>query len=157
MANFTASRLGLVNNTGTSYDALFLKVFSGEVLSSFRKATVFESLHTVRTISSGKSAQFPIIGPPASYHTPGTQLTGNAIKHAEATMLIDDKLVSNVFVADIDEAKNHYDVRSQYSTQMGNALAYTDKNVAAMIAKAARTATNFNTDLPGTQTHCRCV
>ena len=65
-------------------------------------------------------------------------------------MLIDDKLVSNVFVADIDEAKNHYDVRSQYSTQMGNALAYTfDKNVAAMVAKAARTATNFNTDLPG--------
>ena len=151
MANFTASRLGLVNNTGTGYDALFLKVFSGEVLSSFRKATVFESLHTVRTISSGKSAQFPIIGTSStSYHTPGTQLTGNAIKHAEATVLIDDKLVSNVFVADIDEAKNHYDVRSQYSTQMGNALAYTfDKNVAAMIAKAARTATNFNTDLPG--------
>ena len=151
MANFTASRLGLVNNTGTSYDALFLKVFAGEVLSAFRKATVFEALHTVRTISSGKSAQFPIIGTSSTaYHTPGTQLTGNAIKHAEATVLIDDKLVSNVFVADIDEAKNHYDVRSQYSVQMGNALAYTfDKNVAAMVAKAARTSTNFNTDLPG--------
>lgn len=151
MANFTASRLGLVNATGTATDALFLKTFSGEVLSAFRKATVFEALHTVRTISSGKSAQFPIIGTSStSYHTPGTQLTGNAIKHAEATVLVDDKLVSNVFVADIDEAKNHYDVRSQYSVQMGNALAYTfDKNVAAMVAKAARTATNFNTDLPG--------
>lgn len=33
---------------------------------------------------------------------------------------------------------------------MGNALAYRfDQNIAAMIAKAARTATNFNTDLPG--------
>ena len=62
MANFTSSRLGLVNNSGTGYDALFLKVFAGEVLSSFRKATIFEDLHTVRTISSGKSAQFPIIG-----------------------------------------------------------------------------------------------
>ena len=151
MANMTVSRLGLVNATGTSYDALFLKVFSGEVLSAFRKATVFESLHTVRTISSGKSAQFPIIGlSSTAYHTPGTQLTGNAIKHAEATINIDDKLVSQVFVADIDEAKNHYDVRSQYSTEMGNALAYTfDKNVAATIAQAARTSTNFNTDLPG--------
>ena len=87
MANFTSSRLGLVNNTGTGYDALFLKVFAGEVLSSFRKATIFEDLHTVRTISSGKSAQFPIIGlSSTAYHTPGTQLTGNAIKHAEATI-----------------------------------------------------------------------
>ena len=126
MANFTSSRLGLVNNTGSSYDALFLKTFSGEVLSAFRKATVFEALHTVRTIKSGKSAQFPIIGlSSTAYHTPGTQLTGNAIKHAEAVINIDDKLVSNVFVADIDEAKNHYDVRSQYTTEMGNALAYT--------------------------------
>ena len=55
MANMTVSRLGLVNATGTSYDALFLKVFSGEVLSAFRKATVFENLHTVRTISSGRA------------------------------------------------------------------------------------------------------
>ena len=151
MTNMTVSRLGLVNNTGSSYDALFLKVFSGEVLSSFRKATVFESLHNVRTISSGKSAQFPIIGNAStSYHTPGTQLTGAAIKHAEATINIDDKLVSQVFLADIDEAKNHYDVRSQYSVEMGNQLAYKfDQNVAATIAQAARTATNFNTDLPG--------
>ena len=151
MSNMTVSRLGLVNNTGSSYDALFLKVFSGEVLSSFRKATVFESLHNVRTISSGKSAQFPIIGNASTaYHVPGTQLTGAAIKHAEATINIDDKLVSQVFLADIDEAKNHYDVRSQYSVEMGNQLAYKfDQNVAATLAQAARTATNFNTDLPG--------
>jgi len=151
MSNMTVSRLGLVNNTGTAYDALFLKVFSGEVLSSFRKATVFESLHNVRTISSGKSAQFPIIGNASTaYHVPGTQLTGAAIKHAEATINIDDKLVSQVFLADIDEAKNHYDVRSQYSVEMGNQLAYKfDQNVAATLAQAARTATNFNTDLPG--------
>ena len=146
MANFTVSRLGLVNNTGTGTKDLFLKVFSNEVLTAFKKATIFEPLHTVRTISSGKSAQFPIIGlASTAYHTPGTQLTGNAIKHAEATVNIDDKLVSNVFVADIDEAMNHYDVRSPYSTEMGNALAYKfDQNVAAIIAQAARTATNFN-------------
>ena len=153
--DFSASRLGLVNNAGggtwAGDNALFLQVFAGEVLTAFRKATIFESLHTVRTIASGKSASFPIIGlNSAAYHTPGTMLTGTQMKHAEAVIKIDDKLVSNVFVADIDEAKNHYDVRSQYTTEMGNALAYTfDKNVAAMISKAARTATNFNTDLPG--------
>ena len=133
MANFTPSRLGLVNNTGSGIKDLFLKTFAGEVLSAFRKATIFEDLHTTRTISSGKSAQFPIVGlSSTSYHSPGTQLTGNAIKHAEAVINIDDKLVSNVFIADVDEAMNHYDVRSQYSVQMGNALAYTfDQNVAA--------------------------
>lgn len=153
--DFTASRLGLVNNAGggtwAGDNALFLQVWAGEVLTAFRKATIFEPLHSVRTISSGKSASFPILGlTSAAYHTPGTMLTGNQIKGAEAVIKIDDKLVSNVFIADIDEAKNHYDVRSPYSSEMGNALAYRfDQNVAAMIAKAARTATHFNTDLPG--------
>lgn len=149
--NFDPSRLGVINAGASGFDDLFLKVFAGEVLTAFRKATIFEGLHTVRTIASGKSAQFPIIGLASTgYHTPGTMLTGTSIKHAEAVINIDDKLVSQVFLADIDEAKNHYDVRSQYSVEMGNALAYRfDQNVAAMIAKAARTATNFNTDLPG--------
>jgi hypothetical protein len=153
--NFDSTRLGLINNAGGgTFDgdnAMFLKVFAGEVLTAFRTATVFETLHKVRTISSGKSAQFPIIGlNSAAYHTPGTMIIGNEQKVAEAVINIDDKLVSSVFLPDIDEAKNHYDVRSQFSAEMGNALAYTfDKNVAAMIAKAARATTHFNTDLPG--------
>lgn len=153
--NFTSTRLGLVNNAGggsfAGDNAMFLKVWAGEVLTAFRKATVFEALHKVRTIASGKTAQFPIIGlNSAAYHTPGNQIIGTAQKVAEATVNIDDKLISHVFLPDIDEAKNHYDVRSQFSVEMGNALAYTyDQNVAAVIAKAARTATNFNTDLPG--------
>jgi hypothetical protein len=153
--NFDSTRLGLINNAGggsfAGDNAMFLKVFAGEVLTAFRKATVFEALHKVRTISSGKSAQFPIIGlNSAAYHTPGNMIIGNQQKVAEAVINIDDKLVSSVFLPDIDEAKNHYDVRSQFSAEMGNALAYTyDKNVAAMLAKAARTSTNFNTDLPG--------
>ncbi len=153
--NFDATRLGLINNAGggsfAGDNAMFLKVWAGEVLTAFRKATVFEALHKVRTISSGKTAQFPIIGVnSASYHTPGNQIIGTQQKVAEATVNIDDKLISSVFLADIDEAKNHYDVRSQFSAEMGNALAYTfDKNVAATIAKAARTANHFNTDLPG--------
>jgi len=54
MANATVSRLGLVNNTGTSFDALFLKVFSGEVLTAFVRNNIFnEQLHSVRTITSG--------------------------------------------------------------------------------------------------------
>ena len=78
MANATVSRLGLVNNTGTDFDALFLKVFSGEVLTAFARNNIFnEQLHSVRTITSGKSAQFPVTGAAtAAYHTPGTPLVG---------------------------------------------------------------------------------
>lgn len=152
--NFDATRLGFINNasdnTFAGDNAMFLKVWAGEVLTAFRKATVFEALHKVRTISSGKTASFPIIGVnSATYHTPGTQIIGTQQKVAEANINVDDKLISSVFLADIDEAKNHYDVRSQFSIEMGNALAYRyDQNVAAIIAKAARS-TAINTDLPG--------
>jgi hypothetical protein len=42
MTDFTLVNPGLVNNAGTA-DALFLKVFSGEVLTAFMNATVFDS------------------------------------------------------------------------------------------------------------------
>lgn len=55
MTAATVSRLGMVNAANAA-DALFLKVFSGEVLSSFERNAVTLDKHTVRTISSGKSA-----------------------------------------------------------------------------------------------------
>ncbi len=127
MADANPSRLGQADLTGGSYandNALFLKVFSGEVLTAFAQQTVMLPRHTVRTISSGKSAQFPRVGrTSASYHTPGAELTGSAIAHNEKVITIDDLLVSDSFIANIDEAKNHYDVRSIYATEMGVALA----------------------------------
>ena len=42
--------------------SLFLKVFSGEVLNAYERAIKVSSLLTTRTISSGKSAQFPTTG-----------------------------------------------------------------------------------------------
>lgn len=55
MANATPSRLGQINQAGDSL-ALFLKVFSGEVLTAFYRNNVFLERSSVRTISSGKSA-----------------------------------------------------------------------------------------------------
>jgi len=124
MSNATASRLGLVNNTGTAYDALFLKVFSGEVLASFGRENQMLNMTTVRTISSGKSAQFPVTGTISSeYHTVGNEILGSAVKHNEKIINIDDMLIAHAFIAEIDELKNHYDVRSVYSKEMGQALA----------------------------------
>ena len=154
MANATVSRLGLVNNSGTSYDALFLKVFSGEVLTAFSENNVFgEKLHSVRTISSGKSAQFPVMGTAtAAYHTVGTPLVGaNQIKANEKIITIDDLLISQAFVSNLDELKNHYDVRSTYASELGKALARTyDQNVAKVIANASRASATISGGSGGT-------
>ena len=159
----TPSRLGQSNLTGGSYandNALFLKQFAGEVLTTFELENVMMPLHTVRSISSGKSAQFPTTGiATAGYHTPGESLmttSGSStstskylsrIPHAEVVISIDDMLVSSAFISNIDEAKNHYDVRSIYSTEIGRQLAYVaDKNlIRSVIAGARATTDRFGT------------
>lgn len=130
MADFTVSRLGQVNAGGAA-DALFMKLFAGEVLTNFEKNAVMLDKHWIRTIQNGKSASFPIVGGiTAAYHTPGTQITGTAVKHNEKVITIDGLLLASAFIANIDEAMNHYDVRGQYSKEMGVTLAQQfDKNV----------------------------
>jgi len=134
----TVSRLGQVNATGDDR-SLFLKLYAGEVLTAFEERNVFMPLHRTRTISKGKSAQFPLVGvATAKYHTPGQLIESDAIKHAERTVTVDDLLISTQFISNIDEAMNHYDVRSVYSKEAGMALAnVADKNIAKMIATSA--------------------
>ena len=129
MANTTPSRLGQVNLAGDA-NQLFLKVFSGEILTTFEEFNVMKDLHTIRTISNGKSAQFPVTGiATAAYHTPGQNIADSTnsylskIKHAEKVITIDDVLLASTFIANIDELKNHYDVRSIYAKELGKALA----------------------------------
>jgi hypothetical protein len=148
MANATPSRIGQVNNAG-DVDALFLKVYAGEVLTAFTEQNKLADRTMVRNITSGKSAQFPATWKAtASYHTPGTEITGNTIAGNERVIVIDDLLISPVFIASIDEAKTHYEVRSEYSKQAGAALARTmDKNLAQvglLAARASATVTGGN-------------
>jgi hypothetical protein len=139
MSNATPSRVGSING-GVDKEALFLKVFAGEVLTAFAEKNVMMDKHMVRTISSGKSAQFPVTGNfSAAYHTPGNEILGTSMNHAERVITIDDLLISNTFIANIDEAKNHYDVRANYSRKLGEALANTaDKHLFQVAIKAAR-------------------
>jgi hypothetical protein len=146
MANAVPSRLGAINGATGTYaqdNALFLKVFSGEVLAAYAQKTVTADKHMVRTISSGKSAQFPRLGrTSAHYHVPGAEIVGDVIKAAEKIITINDLLISDKFIANIDEAKNHYDVRSVYSSEMGIALAnQMDKHVLQTFIQAALVST----------------
>ena len=143
--NTSPSRVGQVNSAN-DVDALFLKKFSGEILQTFEESNVFKPLHTVRTIENGKSAQFPVTGiASASYHTPGENIAdgGNTylsdIKKAEQTITIDKMLLASTFLANIDDVKNHYDIRSVYANEIGKALALRfDKAVAKSFIGAAR-------------------
>ena len=142
------SRVGQINSAGNE-DALFLKKFSGEILQTFDESNVFKPLHTIRTIESGKSAQFPVTGiATANYHTPGENIAeeGGAsskylsdIKKAEQIITIDKMLVASTFLANIDDIKNHYDIRSVYANELGKALAVRfDTALAKVFIAAAR-------------------
>ena len=143
--NTSPSRVGQVNSAN-DVDALFLKKFSGEILQTFEESNVFKPLHTVRTIENGKSAQFPVTGiASASYHTPGENIADGEntylsdIKKAEQTITIDKMLLASTFLANIDDVKNHYDIRSVYANEIGKALALRfDKAVAKSFIGAAR-------------------
>jgi hypothetical protein len=139
MSNAVPSRVGQQLGAGDTR-ALFLKIFSGEVLTTFNTKTVMQDKVRVRNITSGKSAQFPAIGrTSASYHQPGAEILGSVIQQDEKVITIDDLLLSSTFIARIDEAMSHFDVRSEYSRQMGDALAQTyDRNLFSLAVKAAR-------------------
>lgn len=152
MSNANVSRLGQIEQAGAD-DALFMEVFAGEVLTAFETQTKLKPLTRQRTIQNGKSAQFPAIHKIGTrYHTPGSEILGQNVSHNEVTITIDDLLLSDVFIANIDEAKNHYDVRSPYSTEMGRSLALAyDKNIARNILMAARGPALFADDFGGSQ------
>lgn len=152
MANATVLRTGQINTAG-DVNALFLKVFAGEVMTAFEEQNEMLDRHMIRSISSGKSAQFPATWKlTAAYHTPGTELVGQTSPLGERTITIDDLLVSDVFLASIDEAKAHYEVRSEYSMQAGAALRRTfNKNVLQVGVLAARAATTVTGGNGGTE------
>lgn len=146
--NANPSRSGQINLAG-DVDALFLKVFAGEVMAAFEEMNMALPLFVQRNISNGKSAQFPVTWKAtAAYHVPGNEITGQNIKHAEKIINIDSLLLADAFLASIDEAKSHYEYRSIYTKELGYALAnQADKNVlqlAVLAARAAATITGGN-------------
>jgi len=129
MANYIHSN-GIGTNTLDAHSdrAIALKVFSGEVLTSFEENNIFMGLVQTRTISSGKSAQFPVIGSytdAVAEHVPGTDIDVSGIAAGERVITIDNLKYASVFVDNFEEAMSHYEVRGQYSTEMGRKLAQT--------------------------------
>jgi hypothetical protein len=133
----------LGGQTGVTNRELALDIFGGEVIAAFDLATNIGPKVNTRTIAKGmKAARFPKVWKAtAEYHTPGQEMLGNDIDTHEVTVTVDDILVAHTEVADLDEMLSHFEIKSQFSTELGRALARVyDKNVARQIILAARTA-----------------
>ena len=147
----TMTRTGQANSAGSS-TALYLKVYAGEVLTAFETASVTMDKHVIRSISSGISAQFPLVWKSsASYGyinasgntgTTAQTLTGTAINKNEKVISIDGLLLADHFVNNLDEAMSHFDVRSIYAKEAGIALGTQwDKNILQQTVLGARSST----------------
>lgn len=152
MANATPIRIGQANLSADAME-LFMKVFTGEVLTAFETQTVVADRHFVRQITHGKSASFPATWKVSGgYHAPGTEIVGQTSAVNERVIGIDDQLISSVFIPNIDEAMSHFDYRGIYSSECGNFLARSwDSNVMQVMAKAARASATVTGGYGGTQ------
>ena len=140
--NAAAQRSGQTNAAGDVRN-LYLKLYAGEVMSAFQTKNIMMNYCRVRSISKGKSAQFIMTGKyrAAEYHTPGNEIIPDVIaKNAERVVSVDDLLIAAQFIPNIDEAMQHFDIRSVYTQESGYALAKSaDQNILRMAVKAALT------------------
>jgi len=152
MTASTPSRPGIKQGgSGGNYE-LFLDLYGGEVVTAFETTTIMRDKHMVKTLEKGKQFRFPATWrTTVGYHTPGQEILGNQIPHTEIVVSPDDKLISSVFVADIDEIMSHYEFRAPYTAELGQSLArFYDTNVIRRIVQAARSGALFTGDQGGT-------
>jgi hypothetical protein len=146
MAFTPAQGIGTSRTNGVSNRDLAIKVFSGEVLTAFEVKNVFLPLVKTRTIPHGKSASFAVIGKydsAVSTHVPGNDVIPNLINAGERVIEIDNLKYASVFVDRFEEAMQHYETRSTYSSEMGRKLAVeVDKAIIATLNSAATGAAN---------------
>lgn len=144
MANVTiANPMAINGQAETDADklALALKVFSGETLTAFQRTSVTSGRVMERTIASGKSAQFPVFGRTKAHYLKAGQNLDDLrenIKQNERVIKLDGLLTADTLIYDLDEFIAHYDFRSPYAAELGNALAIShDASVLAELAKEA--------------------
>lgn len=144
MANVTiANPMAINGQAETDADklALALKVFSGETLTAFQRTSVTSGRVMERTITSGKSAQFPVFGRTKAHYLKAGQNLDDLrenIKQNERVIKLDGLLTADTLIYDLDEFIAHYDFRSPYAAELGNALAIShDASVLAELAKEA--------------------
>jgi hypothetical protein len=154
MSDTDFSRPGQTNLSGSDR-ALFYKKFSGEVLATFVQMNRVAPLVRQRSIASGKSAGFQVLGRAvAFFHSAGKDISDTAnnllsqIAGAERVINIDSMLMSAVTIYDLDEAMSEWEVRGPYARELGRAVAVMSDRLAIhtliLAARASATITGLN-------------
>ena len=148
--DLTLSYPGQQNLTGLT-DKQFRDIFTGEVITAFDEHNIMKDWHRMRTITHGKSASFAVMGRAnARYPVAGEAILGsNKIAANERVINVDDLLIADVAIYDLDDAKNHYDVRREYSKQLGVALAKRFDETTMRVAVLAARSSGIIDDEPG--------
>lgn len=131
--------LGQKNNAGDTR-ALFVKHFLTEALRTFHTECVTYGRHWVKTIQNGDTAHFPVVGiASGGYHTKGTRLEGRNTEFGRRTLVVDDTLISDAFVANIDKLMSNRDETAEIAQEQGKFLAeQMDRTILQLKALAAR-------------------
>lgn len=150
MSDSTPSRPGL-RQGGSDNLELFLSTRGSEVLNAYAAEIAIANTVLSQTLNGAKDAKFfAVWNASVEYHTPGVEILGDQIASQDITVAPDDKLISSVFVADVDEALFDLDVRSPYTEAMGRAMAeHYDGNVARAIVLSSRGGALFTGDQGG--------
>ena len=111
--------------TATLDRELFAKKFSTDVLKYFMDTNIMKPLITNRTIDSGKSESFPVVGNATAVDiaNDGAELAVQNLKATEREIAIGDLTVAHAWITDLDKAMAHYDSQSAQAESIGRALA----------------------------------
>ena len=117
------------STTGASSNAdqrdLFVKKFSTDVLKYFMDTNIIKEKITSKSIDSGKSESFPVVGNASavSVANDGSELSVQNLKATEREIVIGDLTVAHAYITDLDKAMAHYDSQSAQAESIGRALA----------------------------------
>ena len=104
---------------------LFAKKFSTDVLKYFMDTNIAKALITNKSIQSGKSESFPVVGNAVAVDiaNDGGSLAVQNLRATEREISIGDLTVAHAWITDLDKAMVHYDSQSAQSESIGRALA----------------------------------
>lgn len=118
-----------VNNVGVNnVDTLAQnRVYAGEVMSAFVLATTAERYVTAKTLVSGESMKFPIVGvgkkEDVLTHVIGTDITINTKQAGEVVIGIGDLEYDSVFIDNKQAKILDYDQTAPFTRNLGQSLA----------------------------------
>ena len=129
---------GQTNNAGYTRKDL-LDLYGGEVLREYHVRNKFMNTHRVKTLTNGRSYDFPLVGGTgAKYHTAGQLIEADKIPSVTRRVSVDQLLISPVFVDRLEERLTHWDERSIYASECASSLSdVADRHILRTVAKSA--------------------